>query len=833
MKSRLKELQERLARIEAERANLQAEIRLLKAAEAPLPSAKTDLPATPLGCPTRSSPPVSNVEKIELFLTLFRCREDVYPKRWESTKTGKQGYSPACANEWKPGICGKPKVKCADCGNRAFEPLDARTVEAHMKGEPTIGTYAIREDDTCIFLACDFDGDGWKEDAGAYRRIAKHLGIEVGLERSRSGNGAHAWIFFAEPVPAREARMLGTLILSKAQEDRHQIGYGTYDRFFPNQDVLPKGGFGNLIALPLQSKPSMKGNSLFLDENFTAISGQLSYLASVRRLSFDELRGVLRQYLPSPPQSPRSRAPLGDGEEDAALLVDDALLNTKAKGQTDKDTHFDLEGRTIEIGFGAMVQVPLQDLSSRMITRLKRLASFANPEFYKLQRMRMPTFPHQRFIFSGELRADVLLLPRGCLEKVQKTLTDAGADVVIRDERLGRKRLKVEFTGQLTEDQEKAVAAMAKHDTGVLVAPPGAGKTVMGCALIAKRKVTTLILVHRQPLLEQWKERLQTFLGLGTKEIGVLGGAKKKPTGKIDLAMLQTLTRMENLEEIAESYAQIIIDEAHHIPAASFEGVMKVLPARYVVGLTATPYRKDGLQKILFQQCGEIRHTIQSTDGGKLQKKVIIRETGYRLREDLGPKPDYHVLLHALTTDAGRNRLIAGDVAIALESGRFPALISDRKEHLDFLEREIADKAKDIPALASLQIIRLVGDLGKKARREARERLDQCREQGTPVLLLATGSLIGEGFDLPALDTLVIATPLSFKGRMVQYAGRLHRLIEGKGDVLIHDYVDSSVAMCIGMYRKRVIAYRGMGYSVDEPHSLLGPRSFRQAGLFG
>jgi superfamily II DNA or RNA helicase len=570
-----------------------------------------------------------------------------------------------------------------------------------------------------------------------------------------------------------------------------------------------------------------------LDDSFNPHASQMSHLASIRRLSLAEVRALQQQYASPSLPSQSFRAHVDDGDKDESQAADDALLNPSSSNRSRLDAEVELEGRSIEIGFGAMVEIPLAELSSRMITRLKRLASFANPEFYKLQRMRMPTYPHQRFVFSGELRETVLLLPRGCLEKAQKTLASAGADIVVRDERLGRKRLKVAFSGKLTDDQEKAVAALASHDTGVLVAPPGAGKTVMGCALIAKRKVTTLVLVHRQPLLEQWKERMQTFLGVGPKEIGVLGGAKKKATGKLDLAMLQTLTRMQDLEEIAESYAQIIIDEAHHIPAASFESIMKRLPARYVVGLTATPYRKDGLERILFQQCGEVRHTIQSTDGGKLQKNVIIRETSFRLREDLGPRPEYHALLHALTKDEGRNRLIAQDVAAALKAGRFPALISDRKEHLELLEKEITSKAKEYPDLASLQIIKLIGDLGKKDRRKANEQLQVCRENRTPTLLLATGSLVGEGFDLPALDTLVIATPLSFKGRMVQYAGRLHRLIEGKDNVLIHDYVDSSVAMCISMYRKRINAYRSMGYQIEEPAGLLGPRSLRQTSLFG
>ena len=625
----LEQLRKRLIDLDKERSSIADQI-LIKEQQAT--SEQNLKEVNPFGRAARPTVPTSSADKIELFLELFRCRESVYPKRWENPRTNKQGYSPVCANEWRRGVCEKPRVKCGECKQQAFVRLDEAAAEAHLKGLATIGTYAINENDTSTFLACDFDGKGWRDDITAYRTVAESLGIEVAIERSRSGQGGHAWIFFEEPLHAREARQLGTLLLSRAQELRYQIDLKTFDRFFPNQDSLPAGGFGNLIALPLQKTARDSANTVFLDADFNVVADQWQYLSQIRRLNASEVRTVL---LPA-----RVSAFAGAGlDDDATLKADETLVISDEQVAKERI----LSGKTIEVFFGAMIRIPVAEFPSRVVTALKRTASFANPEFYKLQRMRRATYPEPRFIFSGELGETDLLLPRGCLDSVSKALKSFGAEIIVRDERLGRRKFASEFKGELKPEQKAAIEAMLKNDTGILEAPPGAGKTVMGCALIAKRKVTTLVLVHRQPLFEQWRARIQEFLGLEKKEIGVLGGSSKKPTGKIDLAMLQTLTRMENLEEIAESYTQIIIDEAHHIPATSFEGVMKMLPARYVVGLTATPYRKDGLQKIIFQQCGPVRHTITSRDGGGLKKKVIVRETKFKSSNSTGMAQEYHV----------------------------------------------------------------------------------------------------------------------------------------------------------------------------------------------
>ena len=801
--NRLKELETALLSIELKRAELINEISSIRNSIASI--SKDNNENTILGRSVSQLPPITPADKIELFLKLFRCRENVYPKRWENTKTGKQGYSPSCDLEWVKPICQKPIIKCSECPHQKFPKLDHIAAESHLKGLQTIGSYAIREDDTCNFLACDFDGSTWKDDALTYQQCGRNLGLDIKIERSRSGNGAHAWLFFEDYVPARLARSLGTLILAKCSEFNARLSLDSYDRFFPSQDYLPKGGFGNLIALPLQKSSRDAGNSCFLNEELKPIEDQWKYLSETKRISRFELQQLLDSHLPKIKVTQNE-----DAFDDVSWSTDQAILDITKMEKID----YYLEGQTIEVSFGPMLSIPIEGIPERIVAKLRKTASFPNPAFYKLQRMRMQTYPHLRFIFSGEIRHQEILLPRGVLDEVTKILTMGGAKVIIRDERIAKRKIQTDFIGTLTEIQKIAVKALKNQDTGILIAPPGAGKTVMGCALIAERKVSTLILVHRGQLLDQWKERISEFLSIPIKEIGTLSGQKKKLKGKVDVGMLQTLTKMEDVSEIAQMYSQIIIDECHHIPASSFEAILKQLPARYVLGLTATPYRKDGLQKILFQQCGPIRHEIKSIDNGTLTKLVTFYETCFKTPEELGQKPPYHLLIQHLVTDIKRNHQIATLATEAISKKRIPLLISDRKDHLDLLSSFITKKMTD------LKIIRLDGDLTNKKRKNALADIKIFLDQKVPLIIMSTGSLIGEGFDLPELDTLILATPLSFEGRMVQYAGRLNRAFEGKNNIQIIDFTDSFSAIFSKMYRNRLKAYRKMGYSVSNQGSL-------------
>jgi superfamily II DNA or RNA helicase len=798
----IRSIENRLTALEKDRSILLKELKGLRAQR------DEQKPVVLLGRPALMKPPKSNEEKADLFLTLFRGREDIYPKRWENNKTNRSGYSPVCENEWVNPICQKPTIKCSDCSHQKFSPLNSSAVGAHLRGTATIGTYAIRADDTCSFLACDFDESSWQADLLAFCETAKSLGIDITMERSRSGNGGHAWIFFADPVPARLARSLGTLIIAKCSERNIRLSLESYDRFFPTQDFLPRGGFGNLIALPLQKIPRESGNSCFIDESFEVIADQWAHLSSIRRLCKYEVDLLLKEYLP------KSNFKRPDAFEDVAWLTDNEILDKTSIAQ---EYDRSLEDKDVEITFGPMLSIPVEGLPTKVVARLKKTSSFANPEFYKLQRMRMQTYPNPRFIFSGEMRPDHLLLPRGVLDRATRILQEVGASVVIRDERIGKKKVNVEFEGTLSPAQEKAVKKVKESDLGILMAPPGAGKTVMACKLIADRKVSTLILVHRQPLLEQWKERISSFLKIPIKEIGTLSGSKKKMTGKIDVGMLQSISRMEDLSEIAEKYSQIIIDECHHIPAASFEAILKQLPARYVLGLSATPYRKDGLEKIMFLQCGPVRHEIQSSEVSELPKEVSIYETSLVFPDELGRQPPYHVLIHHLVQNESRNHLIATKVTEALEQNRFPLLVSDRKDHLELLEQLVKKMHPDV------EIVVLEGTLTNKQRRGSLARIAELRLTNKKVILMATASLIGEGFDLPELDTLIFSTPLSFEGRLIQYAGRIHRESADKKSAQIIDFVDSYSAMFLKMYRGRVSTYRKMGYRILEDERLIGP----------
>ena len=778
---RIKEIEAELHDLEARRQGLLAEMRGIRSA--------AESPELPFGKGT----PGTNEEKIDLFLSLFGARRSVYPKLWINLKKGSKGYSPACSNEWVHGVCEKPRVKCSDCPNQNFPPLDHSAIHSHLIGRHTIGTYAIREDDSCIFLAADFDGDGWMQDIEAYRRAAEQMGISVAIERSRSGNGGHAWIFFARPVPAVLARRLGTLIVARASSFHQGMKLSTYDRFFPNQDTCPKGGFGNLIALPLQQEPRKSGHTLFLDENFEPVSDQWAYLATLPKIDLAELQRLL--------ETSCSHEKDSEPTESVSLNFDEAALNVIPQSVR----RGDFKGM-LKLLRKSQITIPLADLPTSLGAALKRLGTIANPLFYEKQRLRFPTINIPRFIFCGEEHDDKLVLPRGTLHDIEKLVSKAGGKVEIIDKRPAPATADLSFIGTLTAIQNAAVDAILGHEDGALVAPPGAGKTVMACAAIARRRTPTLILVHRKQLLDQWSDRLQKFLGLSKDEIHILGKARY-PDAPVALGMFPTLARSEFPEAPLAKYGHVIIDECHHVPAASFEAAMKRCTARYILGLTATPNRKDGLQKILFLQCGPIRHRIDLDHSEEQSRTVVVREFSLRLPAEKDRLPIHQIWEH-LIQSGERNRAIASDVASVLEEHRFCALLSDRKEHLNTLEFLLREKWPEE------SIYRIDGSTNQKLRTATLANLRSKAVEGRPFALLATASLLGEGFDMPELDTLFLAMPISFKGRLIQYAGRLHRFSEKKKSVRIYDYVEPDHPLTAQMYRKRTAAYREMGYSI-------------------
>ncbi len=757
----------------------------------------------------------SAARKITLFRSLFKGREDVYPRRFESKKTGRAGYAPACGNEWVRGICEKPRIKCGDCPHRAFLPVTDEVIRWHLSGKDkngqdfVAGVYPMLADERCHFLAMDFDKDSWHDDVLALMETCRRLEIPAALERSRSGNGGHIWLFFTEPVPATLARKLGSFLLTETMERRPELGLASYDRLFPNQDTLPKGGFGNLIALPMQKGPRENGNSMFVDESFTPWRDPWAFLSSIQRISRERVEAIVQE------AEGRGRVvgvrfalSTDDEPEPWNSLPSRRYRDPPVTGPRPEE---------IEVVIGDGIYLPKTVLSPALRNRLLRLAAFQNPEFYRAQAMRLPTYEKPRIIACGEDLPAHIGLPRGCLEEVLTLFTELKIKPVIRDQRVTGTPLDLQFTGTLRPEQEIAAAAMLAHDTGVLSATTAFGKTVLAAYLIAARGVNTLVLVHRQQLLEQWIERLSSFLGMPAKSIGRLGGGHKKLNGTIDVALIQSLVRKDVVDDRVADYGHLIIDECHHLSAHSFELVARRAKARFVLGLSATVARKDGHHPIIFMQCGPIRHRVdakQQADARPFTHHVIVRPTG--LRSMANPDPDrraeYQNLCAEIIRSEKRNAMIRDDVIAALHEGRSPLVLTERTEHVMILADLIRPH---VPHLIILQ-----GGMGRKSLREAIAQLATIPEAETRVVI-ATGKFVGEGFDDSRLDTLFLTMPVSWRGIIAQYAGRLHRLHDGKREVRVHDYADLDIAMLSRMFDRRCAGYEAVGYTILLPASAL------------
>ncbi|MHA6909639.1 TOTE conflict system archaeo-eukaryotic primase domain-containing protein [Ralstonia pseudosolanacearum] len=747
-------------------------------------------PSAPPSAPELSK--LSTNEKVALFRRLFRGRTDVYPIRWESKATGKSGYAPACANEWRAGVCEKPRIKCSDCSNRLLMPLSDSVIYDHLAGEHTIGVYPLLEDGTCCFLAVDFDEAEWRDDARALIQSCQELGVPATLEISRSGQGAHAWVFFAHRVSARDARRLGTAIISHTCSRTRQLKLTSYDRLFPNQDTMPKGGFGNLIALPLQKWPREKGCSVFVDANLRPYPDQWAFLAAVQPMSSDDIEPTILRAT-------------GDVHPLDVTFIEDEDLATPWKRESAASKK--LSGpmpKSLTVTLASLIYFEKAQLPQVLANRLIRLAAFQNPEFYKAQAMRMSVWDKPRVIGCAENYPQHIALPRGCLDTALSLLRDNGIDCDLRDERFAGEPIDVTFVGTLRLDQEAAVSAMLHHDAGVLCAPTAFGKTVTAAAMIARRGVNTLVLVHRTELLKQWQERLHAFLGVSKGAVGSIGGGKAKPTGKIDIAVMQSVSRQGEVNPLVEHYGQVIVDECHHVGAVSFDAILKRAKAKYVLGLTATPIRRDGQQPIIFMQCGPIRYTAATPIGSPHDLEVVFRS--HITRIDLPPDAGIQDVFRCLANDLGRTAAIAAEVRNAFERGRKVLVLTERTEHLDVIRAALEGQ---VPAPFVLH-----GRMSKKQRAALIAKVDALPPDA-PRVLLATGKLVGEGFDHPPLDTLVLAMPVSWKGTLQQYAGRLHREHSSKTDVRIIDFVDTGHPALLRMWDKRQRGYRAMGYRVS------------------
>ena len=752
-------------------------------------------------------------EKVDLFRSLFKGREDVFARRWYSKTSGKAGYQPVCQNEWTP-MCDKRTFKCADCPNRHFSPLTDNDIYRHLEGKDAdgrdvIGLYVLNEDNTCHLLCTDFDDKncehGYKNDVLAFIDVCRSWNIPCSVERSRSGNGAHVWIFFDNPVLAVKARRLGNAILTEAMSRNGKISFKSYDRFFPNQDMMPEGGLGNLVALPLQGNARKHGNSVFVDENFEPYPDQWEFLLNVGKLSEQLLEDILKKTA--------NIQPLGELSKTSESKPWETPM-PKEIGRSDFSSE-------VIIIRSNMLYIPLNQLSSKVLNHLKRIASFRNPEFYSKQALRLSTYQTPRIISCADIDDEYLALPRGCEDAVIALLREKDVPYRIEDKCNHGKPISVQFNGVLRDNQQEAVNVLASNSNGVLSATTAFGKTVTAIGLIAKHGVNTLVLVHAKALLDQWVKALEQFLTIDTipeengrkrkrrkplSPIGTLSSTGNKLHGIIDIALMQSCISDNEVKLFVKDYGMVIADECHHVSAVNFEHILKAVNAQYVYGLTATPIRKDGHQPIIFMQCGPIRYSADAKLQMKsqaFQRLLIPRFTPFRPLN--GENLSYAKITQQISEDEYRNLFIIKDVLEVQKEGRSPIILTSRTAHVTILAELLQPHCPNV--------VTLVGSNSTKEKRDKMEQL-QSIPSSEPLVIVATGKYVGEGFDYARLDTLFLVSPVAWKGVVAQYAGRLHREYEGKQDVLIYDYIDIRVPVCESMYRKRLKGYASIGYRI-------------------
>ena len=745
----------------------------------------------------RSNKNLSMQELITLFRELFYGRQDIYAVRWENEKTGKHGYSPKCKNEWKRNICGKQKgIKgaCKTCSYRENQEITDEAVRQHFAGvgknSLVMGVYPLLEDETCRFLVIDFDKGNWKEEILAAKTVYEEYGIKSYIERSRSGNGGHLWVFFKENIEAYIVRKLGIKMLETAMNRTDNSKFDSFDRLFPNQDHMLNGGYGNLIALPLQRQAVENGNSVFVDDEFRMYPSQTTVLQNIERYNRTQIKDVLKLF---------PDIILSDVNDREIEEEDKTLPWEKKKEEKIPD---DLP-RSMEIVLYDKIYISKKNLHSFIKKKLIGLTVFHNPEYYLARNLRKSVQNIPMWIQCFDENDDYLMLPVGVETMLVEICQSYNIEINVIDKRFGGKQIDVDFHGDLREKQLKAVEELMVSSNGILHANTAFGKTVAAIALIAERKVNTLIIVDRISLLNQWCERLSVFLNIPKKDIGVIGGGKRKPTGKIDVAVSQSLYRDNKVSELIKGYGQIICDECHHVSAVGFEQIMKNSPAKYKYGLTATLKRKDGKERIVLMQLGPVRYKDLSKVSSELEHKVLVQETGIN-SGGLSEKHTTNELYDYLHINTIRNMQIVMDIRNCLDEKRYPIILTERKEHIDLLEKEL---------MPYVRVYKLHGGLKKKEREQIMEELQTLPENKQRVII-ATSKYVGEGFDYPILDTLFLTLPISWSGRVKQYAGRLHREYHEKKEVRIYDYLDSQINSAVKMYDKRCKGYRSMGYEI-------------------
>lgn len=761
----------------------------------------------------------------DFFMMFCRGRKNVYDLRYTNPKTGKNGYYTQCFNRWDRGchIQKKDGVRCKDCELRAYKPVTLPLIKAHMNGtdpngNDVVAIYPMLENNLCQLLVFDFDNhakgaeqedyanidDGWKEEINALRRICKNLDVDAVVERSRSGRGAHLWIFFKEMVPARLARRFGFALLEKGAESVNLKSFKYYDRMIPTQDVLPEGGLGNVIALPLQGMALKSGNSAFIDENWNAYEDQLNVLAGTRRLTRQGIEDYLSLWYSTGSTSE-------DNGTDAPWDKNSEIEAGSVKG-------------VVRIVLADRIYIDSTGMSNKTKRQLRRMATFSNKQYFQNQAMDMPNYDESRFIYLGSDEGKYIVLPRGLREEILKKFDNAGISYKIEDKRTKGQELNISFRGELRESQIPAVETMLENETGILHAATAFGKTVVCCDMIARRGISTLILVDRADLMNQWIKRLEEFLDIDeelpeyqTKTgrtrkrkslIGNLQGAHDTLTGIVDVAMIRSLKKKDGFHPKLKEYAQVYFDECHHAASDSAIEVLQEINAKYVYGVTATPKRGDGKEKINEFLLGPIRYRFTAKDRAEEQNinhLVYPRFTRTVKPHHLSKTPYGNDAYELIRNNDVRDEQIIRDVADCVQAGRTPVVLTKYVDHAKKLSERLKTYAD--------RLILLTGANGTKARRAQVEELNKVDDSDS-LILVGTGSLLGEGFDFPRLDTLFMATPVSGENVVEQYVGRLNRDYDGKENVIVYDYVDSHIPKFDKMYSARLKAYKKIGYEL-------------------
>lgn len=757
-------------------------------------------------------------ELASFFFSVFRGRADVYSRRIER-KDGRAAYYPVCVNFWKDGICprrsGRSDIKCSVCAAREWQGITKRAIMRHLsfnsqEKSEVLGIYPLFEDSTCHFLVFDFDNHSepqtleWRNEVEALRAVCRENEVPVLVERSRSGSGAHIWMFFEEAIPAALARQFGAALLTKGAESVNQKGFASYDRMLPAQDTLAAGKLGNLIALPLQGEALQRGNSAFVDEDWKPYSDQWLVLKSIRRLSRRFIEDRIAEWTPLGLLGELSVLSAEDETEEKPWV---AMKRTLSKEDVKS---------CVNLTRADMLWIRKEGLTARFLNSLRRMAAFSNPEFYRQQAMGFSTWRTPRIVACHDETDSYLGIPRGKYEYLVDLLSQSGIPYEERDERELGEALNVSFDGRLYPVQQTAAEKLLAWDNGILSAATAFGKTAVGAFLIAARRVNTLILVHNREIMKNWVDDLQRFLRMDGDQlpaihdrrrrknrfVGCLYAGHNSLNGLLDVAMISSLSESD---ELLKKYGMVIMDECHHAAAATYEKVLRRINARYMYGLTATPKRDDGQEQKTLMLFGPIRYRFSARQRAEMQNINHYVYPRFTRLINLNNTWKIQDAYRAVIENEERNELIVQDTIDAIHRGRTPLILTRFRGHAALLQQLLNGKAQ--------HIIVLHGGRSTKEREALRVKLREILP-GESAILIATGQYIGEGFNFPRLDTLLLATPISWEGNVEQYAGRLHRDYEGKTDVVIYDYIDIHVRLFEVMYHKRLRTYKRMGYSL-------------------